>query len=82
MRYIANPIEVEAFRITWVESMPDADPPLARNVTTDDGQNRFADAGMCARYIPQVGDYWVIQEDGYNYLNPADVFERKYRTKE
>ena len=34
---------------------------------------------MCARMIPQVGDYWVIQSDGYVYLNPKDVFERKYR---
>lgn len=23
-------------------------------------------------------DYWVIQSDGYVYLNPAKVFERKY----
>ena len=25
------------------------------------------------------GDYWVIQPDSYVYLNPKDVFERKYR---
>jgi hypothetical protein len=33
---------------------------------------------MTARYMPVVGDYWVIQSDGYIYLNPKDVFERKY----
>lgn len=34
---------------------------------------------MMARYTPVVGDYWVVQEDGYIYLNPRDVFERKYQ---
>ncbi len=33
---------------------------------------------MIARMTPQVGDYLVIQEDGYEYLNPKEVFERKY----
>jgi len=33
---------------------------------------------MIARFEPQLGDYWVIQEDGYVYLNPKEVFERKY----
>lgn len=33
---------------------------------------------MISRFIPQAADYWVIQEDGYVYLNPKDVFERKY----
>ena len=35
---------------------------------------------MCARMTPVKGDYWVTQlHDGYHYLNPKDVFERKYR---
>jgi hypothetical protein len=33
---------------------------------------------MLARYTPVPGDYWVVQADGYVYLNPKDVFERKY----
>lgn len=33
---------------------------------------------MTARIEPKVGDYHVKQEDGYCYLNPKDVFERKY----
>ncbi len=78
MKYKANPLEVEALKIVSVESMPDADPALGRDIATEDGQNRFADAGMCSRYIPVAGDYWVIQSDGYEYLNPKDVFERKY----
>ena len=33
---------------------------------------------MTARYQPKIGDYLVRAEDGYEYLNPANVFERKY----
>ena len=33
---------------------------------------------MLARYHPQIDDYLVIQEDGYTYVNPKSVFERKY----
>lgn len=57
-----------------------ADPPLPRRVATSDGQNRLATSEMQARYIPKAGDYWVIQSDGYEYLNPKEVFERKYRS--
>lgn len=78
MKYQANPVIVDAFKIVSVQNMPDADPALARDVATDDGINRVATAAMCSRYIPQAGDYWVIQSDGYEYLNPKDVFERKY----
>jgi hypothetical protein len=35
---------------------------------------------MLARYVPEVGDYLVTQEDGYEYFNPKDVFERKYHS--
>lgn len=45
---------------------------------SDDTQDRLATPGMLARYIPEEGDYWVIQEDGYEHLNPKAVFERKY----
>lgn len=33
---------------------------------------------MTARYYPSVGDYVVIQPDGYVYLNPKKVFEDKF----
>lgn len=79
MKYQANPVVVDAFRIISVEPMPNADPPLSRQVHTEDGNLRFATTGMVARYVPKVGDYWVIQSDGYEYLNPKDVFEHKYR---
>ncbi|MBK5570106.1 MAG: hypothetical protein I8N66_27295 [Ensifer sp. SSB1] len=33
---------------------------------------------MTSRYVPVAGDFVVTQEDGYVYLNPRDVFTRKY----
>ncbi len=75
MKYIANPVEVAAEIIISVG-------PIESNgsmhVATQDGKNRIADKGMISRMIPQVGDYWVTQADGYEYLNPKEVFERKY----
>lgn len=75
MKYVAKPVEVEAFTIV---SVGKADASMSVDVATDDGVNRIADPGMLARYQPRPGDYWVIQADGYEYLNPKDVFERKY----
>ena len=75
MRYQANPVIVEAFKIVSV------DPATGNgnvNCMTEDGQVRKADPPMLSRYNPMVGDYWVVQYDGYEYLNPKAVFERKY----
>lgn len=76
MKYKANPVRVDAFKIVSVAGHRNGDGSL--NVATDDGENRCAVAGMVSRMMPVPGDYWVIQEDGYVYLNPKDVFERKY----
>ena len=75
MKYVANPIAVDAFKIVSVGRTDEA---LRVHVATDDGKTRIADPGMLARYRPKAGDYWVIQADGYEYLNPKDVFEHKY----
>ena len=74
--YIANPIFVDAFKIVSIDGLSPDDGSIL--LTTEDGVNRIADKGMIARYVPKVNDYWVIQEDGYEYVNPKDVFERKY----
>ena len=75
MKYIANPVEVDAFIILSVGPvLPDG----SMHCATQDGQNRVADKGKISRYIPTDGDYWVIQSDGYEYVNPKEVFERKY----
>ena len=76
MKYIGNPVEVEAEIIINVG-------PILKDgsvdLTLQGGKKVFhADKGMIARYIPTEGDYVVTQSDGYVYLNPKDVFERKY----
>lgn len=75
MKYQANPVIVEAHTIVSVGDRNTlGDTPLALS----NGENVTATGDMTARYQPQAGDYWVIQEDSYVYLNPKEVFERKY----
>lgn len=79
MKYIGKPVEVEAFIIISVGAvLSDGTMHLA----LQNGSNYRADKGMLARYIPEAGDYLVIQADGYKYVNPKDVFERKYAPSE
>lgn len=75
MKYQANPVIVDVFKIVEIHGQ---DQNGNTYCTLEDGQSVVADTGMAARYIPKIGDYWVIQADGYVYLNPKDVFERKY----
>jgi hypothetical protein len=76
MKYIANPVEVDAEIIILCGCVrSDGSMPLV----LQDGKEVVADRGMISRYIPSEGDYWVKQSDGYIYLNPKEVFERKYR---
>lgn len=92
MKYRANPVLVDAFKITEVKvayrvlggAYKDGDTikqdggPGEFMCKLEDGSQRHATPEMCARMSPAVGDYWVVQEDGYAYLNPREVFERKY----
>jgi hypothetical protein len=75
MKYIANPVEVDAHRVVRVGTSG-----LEQDVRLEleNGEWVTANTGMTARMFPVVGDYWVIQSDGYIYLNPKEVFERKY----
>lgn len=74
--YRANPVEVEAFEIVSVAGMTNPDGSL--NLALSNGTNVSAHPDMLARITPALGDYWVVQEDGYVYLNPKLVFQRKY----
>lgn len=81
MKYIARPIEVDAFVI---EQVGDPDPALmgGRELKLAETVGPWiATHAMLARIEPKPGDYWVVQPDGYNYLNPKAVFESKYRPK-
>lgn len=72
--YTAKPVTVTARRIVRVDEAVAGH----RALYLDDGSVVTADPGMLARMTPVIGDYWVTQQDGYVYLNPKDVFERKY----
>lgn len=75
MTFRAKPILVEAFEIVSIAA------------ATEDGGLLLvllnhpavtAPPAMLARYKPVAGDYYVIQDDGYAYINPGAVFLRKY----
>ena len=70
MKYVANPVIVDAYKIKEISKY--------RGLHLENGEYVTATKEMISRIAPKVGDYWVIQEDGYIYLNPKEVFERKY----
>lgn len=78
MKYVANPVEVNAFKIIGIGTTGRDGMRLA----LDNGESVTAAPEMTARMDPKPGDYWVIQSDGYTYLNPKGVFERKYSPAE
>jgi hypothetical protein len=75
LNYIGNPVLVTAEKIVSVSTVLDDG---SVHLALGNGENFTADKTMTARYVPVEGDYLVTQEDGYRYLNPKDVFERKY----
>ncbi len=76
MKYISNPVTVEARRIIGCGLLV---PEVGMELRLEDGSAFQATPGMIARYLPLVDDYVVTQEDGYVYVNPKAVFKRKYR---
>ncbi|SEH89642.1 hypothetical protein [Paraburkholderia hospita] len=76
MKFVANPVSVEAHQIQAVHSMlSDGSLPI----TLENGEHvPPLPPEMIARYIPVPGDYLVTQEHGYQYVNPREAFERKY----
>lgn len=73
--HIANPVLVHAAIILAIAN----EGISSTKLELDDGTEFVAPAELTARHIPQAGDYLVTQDDGYRYINPKDVFERKYR---
>jgi hypothetical protein len=79
MKYQANPVIVDAFVIREIRQRDAAANSFDLTVGDDHSEREVtATPEMCSRMWPKLGDYWVIQADGYAYLNPKDVFERKY----
>lgn len=80
MKYQANPVVVDAFPIRDLGPIEeDGRGDKFRHLLLEDGRTMVATGAMLARIALKPGDYWVVQADGYVYLNPKDVFERKYR---
>lgn len=87
MEYIARPNKVQAQKITRVTGTtpPAGMVPVDQNAESgivlqlDNGVQFKPTFGMISRMLPKPGDYVVTQDDGYVYLNPKEVFERKYR---
>lgn len=75
LTHVANPVRVNARAIVEVATDNHCHGFMA---TLSDGSRFHITAAMSVRHTPVVGDYIVTQEDGYVYLNPKDVFERKY----
>lgn len=75
MKYVAKPVIVDAYKIVEIENIVNSN---ALNLVLENGNDVVATEEMTARMIPLVDDYWVIQSDGYVYLNPKHVFEKKY----
>lgn len=71
--HIANPVAVVARTILAVSPITEG-----AMLALDDTTNYFASHAMLSRHTPVPGDYLVTQDDGYQYVNPKDVFERKY----
>jgi hypothetical protein len=74
MKYVANPVIVDAYQIKDVKRS-------SINMIffiLDNGEEYYPLDEMMSRYTPIAGDYVVTQSDNYTYLNPKDVFERKY----
>lgn len=83
MTYIANSVLVEAAAIKRIdEKDPTSGKFLVHVENTNGGTTPITVTPEMASRIRnlKIGDYVVIQSDGYVYLNPKDVFERKYRS--
>lgn len=77
-KYQANPVVVEAFEIVDAGPVQNDGNEHYQHLALRNGENFIAPSEMLARYIPVAGDYVVRQSDGYEYINPKAVFERKY----
>lgn len=78
MKYQAKPVIVDAFKIEAIGTSGAEGIALRLEGNPDYPEHVIASPEMTARMTPQVSDYWVVQSDGYVYLNPKEVFERKY----
>lgn len=81
--HVANPVHVRAQEIVNILDRVVVSGGVGLRAIVLDPQGdpieTVFEPEMIARYEPVSGDYLVTQEDGYQYINPKAVFERKYR---
>ena len=79
MKAVAKAVEVDFYEIeSWAKPSEDGD----RIVHCSEYRSFVITPAMTAR-VDDLNEfhYVVVQSDGYVYLNPKDVFERKYQPK-
>ncbi len=77
-KYEAIPVIVDAYEITATVTKENHGVVESISVLIN-GMWVLLTSEMTARYKPKAGDYYVVQADHYIYINPKEVFERKYR---
>lgn len=85
MKYVANPVIADAWEIEKIYTgrIPNPKDAMAVHLKDrPDGPIVGLTHAMISRYVPVVGDYYVVQEDAYAYVNPKQVFEHKYTVLE
>ncbi len=80
MKHVANPVSVQAYVIQEIQPDYNSARPAGKAICSE-GKEFDLTPEMLARYHPTPGDYVVVQDDGYVYVNPKGVFERKYAQK-
>jgi hypothetical protein len=95
MKYIANPVEVDAFKIDQVSPASKFKGGVFKagdviEPAVPDGfilmlENKnivHANKEICGRMTPMAGDYWMIRPDGFASVCPCATFERNYHPAE
>lgn len=73
-RYTTGRSLADAYVITAI----DASTPQGTRLLLETGSTVTASTLLLARYAPQPGDYWVVQQDGRIAIVAKHVFEKRY----
>lgn len=73
-RYTTGRTFVDAYVITAI----DVSTPQGTRLLLETGTTVTASALLLARYTPQPGDYWVMQQDGRLAIVAKHIFEKRH----
>jgi hypothetical protein len=77
VKYIANPVVVEAFEVRDVQLS--SSPGCVYRLILAEDLAVEAGTHQLNNHVPKIGDFWIRLAEKDQYLCPKDVFERKYR---